>query len=145
MVFATTRNAVPLPAAAVPILDTDAFRREVLARIDRDGRLLLLIGLPAETSQIRLLAAIADDARGDILLCSTLVAGAYPALTPDCPAAHHFEREIHEQYGIEQQGHPWLKPVRFPPGGPTIGGAESISVGGSRNNDVGVEQGKHDG
>src|SRR5437016_2596036 len=138
MVFATTRNAVPLPAAAVPILDTDAFRREVLARIDRDGRLLLLIGLPAETSQIRLLAAIADDARGDILLCSTLVAGAYPALTPDCPAAHHFEREIHEQYGIEPLGHPWLKPVRFPPGGPIIGEAEFFSVAGAEIHEVAV-------
>src|SRR5207253_3452154 len=121
-----------------PILDTDAFRREVLARIEHDGRLLLLIGLPAEANDIRLLAAIADDACGEILLCSTLVTGAYPALTPDCPAAHHFEREIHEQYGIEPQGHPWLKPVRFPPGGPTIGEAEFFSVAGGEIHEVAV-------
>src|SRR5437016_1993129 len=138
MVFATTRNAVPLPAAAVPILDTDAFRREVLARIDRDGRLLLLIGLPGEANEVRLLAAIADASRGDILLCSTLVAGAYPALTPDCPAAHYFEREIREQYGIEPKGHPWLKPVRFPPGGPMIGETEFFSVAGAEIHEVAV-------
>ena len=27
---------------------------------------------------------------------------------------HVFEREIHEQFGIEFPGHPWLKPIRYP-------------------------------
>src|SRR5712671_1812780 len=101
MVCAIARNAVPLPVAAVPVLDIDAFRREVLGRLEEHGRLLLLIGLPHAGNEIRLLAAIADDPHGEIRLCSTLVAGAYPALTPDCPSAHHFEREIREQYGVE--------------------------------------------
>jgi Ni,Fe-hydrogenase III large subunit len=138
MAFATTRNAVPLPIAAVPVLEIDAFRRAVLARINDDGRLLLLIGFPQEGDRVRLLAAIAGGARGEIQLCSALVAGAYPALTPDCPAAHHFEREIREQYGIEPHGHPWLKPVRFPPGGPTIGDAEFFSVAGHEVHEVAV-------
>ncbi len=34
-------------------------------------------------------------------------------ITPDCPQAHWFEREIAEQWGIVPQGHPWLKPIRF--------------------------------
>ena len=138
MPFATTRNAVPLPIAAVPLLDIAEFRREVLARIDRDGRLLLLIGLPGEASRTRVLAAIADDSRGEILLCSTLVADAYQALTPDCPAAYYFEREIAEQYGIEPLGHSWLKPVRFLPGGPTIGEAEFFAVSGAEIHEVAV-------
>ena len=29
-------------------------------------------------------------------------------------ALHIFEREIHENFGINFTGHPWLKPVRFP-------------------------------
>ena len=33
MAFATVRNAVPLPVAAVPVLEIDAFRGAVLARI----------------------------------------------------------------------------------------------------------------
>ena len=37
----------------------------------------------------------------------------YPALTPDCPQAHWFEREIAEQWGVAPEGHPWLKPIRF--------------------------------
>src|SRR5205085_1434161 len=51
---------------------------------------------------------------------------------------HHFEREIAEQYGIEPEEHPWLKPVRFPPGGPTIGDAEFFSVAGSEIHEVAV-------
>ena len=108
MPFAMTHNTMPLPIAAVPVLDIAEFRRDILDRIDRGGRLLLLTGLRGAGGETRLLAAIADDARGDILLCSTLVADTYPALTPDCPTAHHFEREICEQYGVEPQGHPWL-------------------------------------
>jgi Ni,Fe-hydrogenase III large subunit len=138
MAFATTRNAVPLPLGAVPVMEADEFRRDVLAAIDAGGRLLLLIGLPGNGHATRLLAAIADDARGEILVASAVVADAYPALTPDCPAAHHFEREIREQYGIEPQGHPWLKPVRFPPGGPAIGDAEFFSVSGAEIHEVAV-------
>ena len=42
-----------------------------------------------------------------------LWAGPYPSLTPACPQAHLFEREIAEQCGVVPEGHPWLKPVRF--------------------------------
>src|SRR5207248_4701143 len=138
MAFATARNPIPLLIAAVPLLDIVAFRREVLARIADGGRLLLLTALPGDGNASRLLAAVADDAHGEILLCSALVAGAYPALTPDCPAAHYFEREIREQYGIEPKDHPWLKPVRFPPGGPMIGDTEFFSVAGAEIHEVAV-------
>ena len=37
----------------------------------------------------------------------------YPALTIRHPAAHIFERELWEQTGLQPDGHPWLKPVRF--------------------------------
>jgi len=37
----------------------------------------------------------------------------YPALTPDCPQAAGFEREIAEQWGVKPLGHPWLRPLRF--------------------------------
>jgi len=59
----------------------------------------------------RLLAALADDLDGEIGLFATHVTSSYPALTPECPSAHYFEREIFEQFEIEPTGHPWLKPV----------------------------------
>ena len=101
--FVRTRNAVPVPADAVPVVEVETFRRAVLKAINSGWRLSLLAGLSQDGGETRLLAAVADDARGEIALCSTVVGGAYPALTPDCPAAHHFEREIHEQWGVDPQ------------------------------------------
>ena len=136
--FARTGNAVPVRADAVPCVEIEIFRREVLQAIAADGRLLLLTGLSQKNGETRLLAAIAGDARGEIALASTIVGGAYPALTMDCPAAHHFEREIHEQWGVDPQGHPWLKPVRFPSAGPTIGKADFFTVAGAEIHEVAV-------
>jgi len=136
--FARTRNAVPVRADAVPCVEIEIFRREVLQAIAAGGRLLLLTGLSQKNGETRLLAAIAGDARGEIALASTIVGGAYPTLTMDCPAAHHFEREIHEQWGVDPQGHPWLKPVRFPSAGPTIGKADFFTVAGAEIHEVAV-------
>jgi Ni,Fe-hydrogenase III large subunit len=45
-------------------------------------------------------------------MVTTEVGASYPALTPECPQAHLFEREVWEQTGVKPEGHPWLKPVR---------------------------------
>ncbi|MBK7402354.1 MAG: NADH-quinone oxidoreductase subunit C [Myxococcales bacterium] len=37
----------------------------------------------------------------------------YASLTPQFPALHIFERELHEQTGLSIHGHPWCRPVRF--------------------------------
>jgi Ni,Fe-hydrogenase III large subunit len=44
---------------------------------------------------------------------ATLDSDRFPSLTPNCPQAHLFERELAEQYGVRPEGHPWFKPVRF--------------------------------
>jgi Ni,Fe-hydrogenase III large subunit len=63
---------------------------------------------------VRLYAVLAHDMQGRIhVLATDVAAAAYPALTPDCPEAHWFEREIAEQWGVRPAGHPWLKPIRF--------------------------------
>ena len=53
-------------------------------------------------------------AQGDLEVVSAEVQGQYPAITPECPQAHWFEREIFEQCGVRPVGHPWLKPLAFP-------------------------------
>ena len=67
----------------------------------------------------------------------------YPSLTPDCPAAQGFEREIFEQWGIRPEGHPWLKPIRFTPsahggGTPTVGVMDFFSMTGDEVHEVAV-------
>ena len=133
-----TGNCAPVPLAGVPELGIDRFRETVLAAIGDGRRLLLLIGLPGTAGRTRLLAALADDSAGRIGLVSSLLSGSYPALTPDCPAAHYFEREIHEQRGICPEGHPWLKPVRFPRGGLAIEETEFFRVAGAEIHEVAV-------
>jgi len=133
--LATARNATPLPLAALPMLDIEAFRRAVVAA---GRRLLFLGGLARVGDTVRLLAALANDPDGEIAVCATDVAGGYPALTSDVASAHYFEREIFEQWGIEPHGHPWLKPVRFPPGGPVIGDAHFFDVAGEEVHEVAV-------
>jgi Ni,Fe-hydrogenase III large subunit len=96
------------------------------------------VGLSQDAAGTRLLAALADDARGEIGLIATDVGKNYPALTPDCPAAHHFEREIHEEWGVRPEGHPWLKPVRFPRGGLAIGEVDFFQVAGAEIHEVAV-------
>lgn len=136
--FVRTGNAVPVAVEAVPALAIETFRSEILSAIEGGCRLLLFCGIAREGGGTRLLAAIADDTCGEIGLGSTVVAGAYPALTPNCPSAHLFEREIHEQWGVDPEGHPWLKPVRFPANGPVIGDVEFYRVTGEEIHEVAV-------
>ena len=131
-------NAVPVPIASVPELPFDRFREAILAAVGSNRRLLLFCGLSQTPDGTRLLAALADDVNGRIGLAMTLVAEGYPSLTPDCPSAHYFEREIYEQWGVHPQGHPWLKPVRYPPGGPRIDESEFFHVSGAEIHEVAV-------
>ena len=60
-----------------------------------------------------LYSILLDPAEHCFNILSTPVDKAYPALTPEIPALHWFEREIFEQNAITPEGHPWLKPLRF--------------------------------
>ncbi len=138
MAIATVRNAAPLPLIAIPVLEIAAFRRVILEAVAAGRRLLFLGGIVPHGFATRLLAALADDRSGEIAAFVTDVTGSYRALTPECPSAHYFEREIFEQFGIEPTGHPWLKPVRFPRGGGTIGQADFFKVSGEEIHEVAV-------
>ncbi len=107
-------NGQALPLANVPELTMSEFRTTILERIADGRRIASLFGMP-HGDRIALVAVLANDRQGVLELCRTQVPNAYPALTPDAPQAHWFEREIAEQWGIVPEGHPWLKPIRFHP------------------------------
>jgi Ni,Fe-hydrogenase III large subunit len=143
-------NAQAEPVGDVPALSMGAFRAAVIAAVQAGGHVSALFAHPVGDGRFNLLAALADDQVGGIGLCSTEVGDSYPALTPDCPQAHLFEREIAEQWGIAPLGHPWLKPVRFQPScrtpagaapaaaRPTIGMADFFRVEGQEVHEVSV-------
>jgi len=104
-----------VPRADVPQLETPAFRAAIVDAVGAGHRIISFFGHPAADGSIELLAILAHDADGKLSAASTLIDGKYPALTPECPQAHWFEREIAEQWAVTPEGHPWLKPIRFHP------------------------------
>jgi Ni,Fe-hydrogenase III large subunit len=109
------RNRRAVPLAAVPREPVNRFRQWVIDGVRRGWRLIALFGMPDTAGQTLLLAVLADDEAGVLGACATVVGDSYSALTPDCPEAHLFEREVAEQCAVDPIGHPWLKPVRRHP------------------------------
>ena len=109
------RNRRAVPFASVPVQPTDRFHAALADAHGRGNRLVSLFGLPDGADRLRLVAVVADDPAGALGITSTIVAGRYPALTPHCPPAARFEREVWEQCAVVPEGHPSLKPVRRHP------------------------------
>lgn len=102
-----------IAVADAPVLPLPDFRRLVLDRVADGWRVLALFGLPAGNGAAALAAVCGRDHDGRLAFCRTAPVARYPSLTPDCPQCHWFERELHEQWDIVPEGHPWLKPIRF--------------------------------
>jgi Ni,Fe-hydrogenase III large subunit len=142
------RNGCAVPWRDVPELPLAAFHDALAGAVDEELRLCALFALRrAGSIENRLVAVVADDTGGRLLLGSAAVErAAFPALTQRCPQAHLFEREIHEQFGLRPEHHPWLKPVRFerpfdaaiatPP--PLIGATEFYRLAGESIHEVAV-------
>ncbi|HEU5181176.1 MAG TPA: hydrogenase [Candidatus Polarisedimenticolia bacterium] len=104
------RNGTSIEERALPVLPPEEFRRAVL-RGAEGGRIVAFFGRPLGEG-VRLYAVLADDAAGTLAALASDVGDRFLSLTPDCPQAHNFEREICEQHGVHMEGHPWLKPLR---------------------------------
>ncbi len=107
-----TRNQEAVSLNEIPNLDAGAFRAAVLAAVSRGSRLSAWFAGPAIGAARRLYAILADDHSGTLTWLSTGMEDEWPSLTPDCPQAHAFERELAEDAGLHPQGHPWRKPLR---------------------------------
>jgi len=87
------------------------FNRRVASEVEGGARLMMLFVEPEAVGR-RLVAKLA---RGGETLRIEVTLGereaSYPALTPLVPAAHWYEREIHDLHEIEPEGHPRLEPL----------------------------------
>jgi formate hydrogenlyase subunit 5 len=74
------------------------------------GRLMMLFATGPAGAQPELCALVRA---GDtvVRLSAPVRERAYPAVTSMVPAAHWFEREIHDLFGITPEGHPRLEPL----------------------------------
>src|SRR5262249_14555443 len=137
----------------VPQLPFADFRRAVVTAIEHGERLAALFGVVETDGAVDLYAVLAADAKSRLRVGSTRLEGdSFPSLTPDCPQAHLFEREIAERFGVRPEGPPWFKPVRFhrsyrpgrdawgrPEGGtPVVGVTDFFRVEGDEVHEVAV-------
>lgn len=110
--FLALVNGAAAPWRDVPISSLATLQDAIARQLDDELRLSALFVRPGAPHS--LVAVLADDTAGRLLVGRAPLEGVrFPALTPRCPQAHLFEREIHEQFGLVPEGHPRLLPVRF--------------------------------
>ncbi len=66
-------------------------------------------------NNVKLICCIADDATHEIYLSTCLVHKnqELESMSSQLLCFEKFEREIHENFGVNYRNHPWLKPVRY--------------------------------
>lgn len=108
-------NSAPLELGKIPIVESEDWRRSIIEGCTTaKGRVISLFSRKID-KQIQLTAVLGFDSRGELQAVATVLKQShlkYPALTPELPETHQFERELFEQNQILPEGHPWLKPVR---------------------------------
>jgi len=98
----------------LPVIPFRNFRRTVIDNVKAGARISAMpVWRPEKVSPLQMIAVLSRPSSGDILIAASDLLEPWPSLTPDCPAAHWFEREIAETWQVRPQGHPWLKPIRF--------------------------------
>ena len=99
---------------ALAVLPAGEWRERIVQGVASGNRLVTMFGRAAGADAL-LLTAVLQRPRGslEIVRGATSRGAGVHALTRDMPAAHCFEREMHEQLGMRVVGHPWLKPIRY--------------------------------
>jgi len=108
----TLKNPQAVDEAAIPVLPIHEFHNMVLLMIRGGARLSAFFGRSLNGKQMKVYALLAQDEVGECPVIATVMQDSYPSLTPECPQAHWFERELAEQCAITPERHPWLKPLR---------------------------------
>ncbi len=102
----------------LPEIDYVQFWQELSSLMqDENNHIVAYFPLLLDTNKWKFICAVADDNKQNIRVYSHTCLREHAkleSLTPNINAIHIFEREMHENHGIEFPGNPWLKPVRWP-------------------------------
>jgi Ni,Fe-hydrogenase III large subunit len=107
-------NSEACDVQAIPVLPWESFREQVCQQVESGAWIAALYALPSDGEGLHAHAVLADAPSATLKLLATALPESFSSLTPDCAQANLFEREIAEQWNVNPEGHPWLKPVRFP-------------------------------
>jgi Ni,Fe-hydrogenase III large subunit len=95
----------------IRLADRHCDSSDLAGELERIGGRLMMLFVSPQTTGERELSAIVHDGQAVLRIISQLSGDAYPAITPRIPAAHWFEREIHDLWQVVPQGHPRLEPL----------------------------------
>ena len=103
-----------VPISSIPLFSADEFHSKVCSLLRKDGMRCLSYFAVPKNAGFLLICVVADDETHGIDLSGVeLRSKGLPSIAAEHYALHAFEREMHENYGLEFYGHPWLKPLRY--------------------------------
>jgi len=138
-------NFMPVNISEIPVHSYEKFSSLVSYLLRNESNHCTAYFPVSEKGKQRFIICIADDSNKNIRVFSHITAddnNSLKSLSEELPQLHIFEREIHENSGIFFEGHPWLKPVRFPHNRPdktgTIEGYPFYNIDSEELHEVGV-------
>jgi Ni,Fe-hydrogenase III large subunit len=109
-------NSFPLDLKEIPVLKYDLFCEQVSLLLKNEAKHCVAYYGVAISGILKFYCYIADDNNKSIAVFSheqNMNKPELKSLTTVCPQLQIFEREIHENFGVKFNDHPWLKPVRY--------------------------------
>lgn len=110
-------NPFTISLDSIPVLDYAGFFDQTVLMMKDEAEHCAALYAVEMSGAPRLFCCLANDNDHCFRLYSTELPrerSTVPSLSKEIPQLHVFEREIHENYGVAFEGHPWLKPVRYP-------------------------------
>lgn len=109
-------NSLPVEIKDIPVLEYQVFYALVLDLLKNNANHCLSYHAVELSGKLKFFCSIGNDIDKNIYVFSHELnknQNSLKSLTPLCSQIQIFEREIHENYGIDFEDHPWLKPVRY--------------------------------
>lgn len=117
MEYITIQNQGNTPVSSIPELDYNTFFELNTGLVDNhvERHCVTYFGYRTDHG-IKLICCIADDLQHNMMVSSCVVdaKSSLASFTTRHLSFEKFEREIHENFGVNFVGHPWLKPVKYP-------------------------------
>ncbi|HHG84334.1 MAG TPA: NADH dehydrogenase subunit [Bacteroidetes bacterium] len=121
--FVTEHIAETLPGKRVPLGDlrrmpvVDAYEADCATLLETRGERCLAYYGNKENGRSVFRCVVANDETGMVKILSQEHAKSWPksmgSIAQRVPGMHLFEREMQENFGIQFEGHPWPKPLRY--------------------------------
>jgi len=109
-------NSLPVDFREIPVLEYTMFYDLVKSLLIEEFRHSVAYYALESDQKLKFICCIADDYSHEIFVFSheaDIKEHSLKSITPECLQIQNFEREIYENFGINFEGHPWLKPVRY--------------------------------